>query len=157
MLIHPLVLFAVYIAIAVSIGDNAEEGSTVIPEQTQSFEHVKGEVPGKSVYFVPLGEYPNSSLKRLQKNIMRELDLKIKLLPPIPLTDKTRDANRQQVVAEELTILIEKRRPRHVRRQDAVVIGVTDTDMYIRGKPDWRFAFAYSVSGGGLTPQNPST
>src|SRR5438128_9604133 len=60
----------------------------------------------------------------------------------MPLTGGEYNADRRQYVAESLTAAMEAHLPQLARDPNAVVIGITEEDMYIADL-DWRFAFSY--------------
>ena len=56
------------------------------------------------------------------------------------------DKRRQQLVAEEVIDLIKRTYPKLVEDPNAILIALTDEDMYIR-KKNWQYAFSYRTQG----------
>ena len=100
-------------------------------------------VRGKeTLYFVPLNNFPAASLTRLVNYCKQKTGLNVIVKDPVPFTLATVDKRRQQVIAEEAIELIKVKYPSLVVDPNAVVIGLTDEDMYMR-KEDWQYAFSY--------------
>lgn len=95
---------------------------------------------GRRLYIVGTDEFPQATLERLRTHFRDEYGLNFKVLPPVLLTDDDADASRLQLVAERFMDAVGRALPS--RGTGDVVVGVTDYDMMIREKPDWRFAFA---------------
>jgi len=68
-------------------------------------------------------------------------------LEPLPLRLAAIDNRRQQQVAEEIVELMKRTYPNLVADPNAVLIGLTNEDMYMRKYDDWQFAFSYWVNG----------
>jgi predicted Zn-dependent protease len=69
-------------------------------------------------------------------------DITVEALPLLPFEQRTYDSGRHQLIAEELVAQIKRGYPRQAQDQNAILIGITDGDMYIRAM-DWRFGFNY--------------
>ncbi len=100
-----------------------------------------GSSAGQKIYFVQIGEMRSVHLDALQTYYKQRYDLTIEVLPPIGLEPVVVDERRRQLIAEELIELMKRRYPEHARNPQAILIGITEGDMYIR-EVDWRFAFA---------------
>ena len=96
---------------------------------------------GQKIYFVQIGEMGSVHLDTLRAYYKQRYDLTIEVLPPIGLEPVVVDERRRQLIAEELIELMKRRYPEHARNPQAILIGITEGDMYIR-EVDWRFAFA---------------
>jgi len=93
------------------------------------------------VYFVMLGKFSSPSPERLVQYYGQKLRLDIRVLPEIPFERMAVNYGRQQLVAEELVELIKRAYPDLANDAQAVLIGITADDMYIR-ESQWRFAFS---------------
>jgi len=62
-------------------------------------------------------------------------------LAPLPLRLAAIDNRRQQLVAEDIIELMKSSNPNLARDPNAIVIGLTNEDMYSRSH-DWKFAFS---------------
>jgi len=98
----------------------------------------------KAAYFVPLGNFSSPATAELATYYKRKFGIGIVCLPAIPLDASTFDGHRHQLIAEDLIELIKRTYPKLAEDDDAVVIGLTDSDMYIREKT-WQYAFSYWV------------
>ncbi len=96
---------------------------------------------GQKIYLVGIGEMRSVHLDTLQAYYKQRYDLTVEILPPISLEPVVVDERRRQLIAEELIELMKRRYPEHARSPQAILIGITEGDMYIR-EVDWRFAFA---------------
>ncbi len=97
--------------------------------------------PGR-VILAPLGRGAVGLAEQLQKRLSAKLGLAIELLPWVPI-DVAEDTVAHQLVAEDLIKAIKEKNPSLADTPDAAIIGITDQDMFIRARPDWRFAFSY--------------
>ena len=93
------------------------------------------------VVFVPLGRGAVDITDQLQKRLSAKFNLPIETVEWVPI-DVAQDPSRKQLIAEELIVSIKAKNPELVQDPKAVIIGITDEDMYIR-QYDWRFAFSY--------------
>ena len=93
------------------------------------------------IYFVAIGELESGRLDTLQAYYKQRYDLTVQVLPLISLEPVVVDERRRQLIAEELIELMKRRYPEHARRPQAILIGITEGDMYIR-EFTWQFAFA---------------
>jgi len=96
----------------------------------------------EKLYFVPLSNFSAASLTKLANYCKQKTGIEVTLIQPVPFALSTIDKHRQQVIAEEAIELIKLRYPNLAADPNAIVIGLTDEDMYIR-KYDWQFAFTY--------------
>jgi len=96
----------------------------------------------EKLYFVPLSNFSAASLTKLANYCKQKTGIEVTLIQPVPFALSTIDKQRQQVIAEEAIELIKLRYPNLAADPNAIVIGLTDEDMYIR-KYDWQFAFTY--------------
>jgi YD repeat-containing protein len=98
--------------------------------------------PGVTVHLVPMGTFQTLSLGELPAYYRARLGLSVELQAPVPLEQVTFDSGRNQYVAESLVASLKRRRPDLAADSGAVVIGVTEADIYILTR-NWRFAFGY--------------
>lgn len=99
------------------------------------------------VYLLPLGEFPSAVLSQLVSYYKDKYDLTIETLPPIELESAVFDPDRQQLIAEELIALMKRHYPALANDPEAVLIGLTQGDMYIQ-MFNWRFAFGFYDTAG---------
>jgi predicted Zn-dependent protease len=97
------------------------------------------------LYLVAMGDTAPTVVGNLLEHYRGRLTLPIKELPPLALDTTLIDKQRGQLAAEWAIEAIRQRYPRVVRER-AVVIGITDADMFIE-KYNWRFAFSYRQTG----------
>jgi predicted Zn-dependent protease len=95
-----------------------------------------------TVYFVPLGK-PQSVLSTdLFSYYHKKYGLDPHVLAPIPLPTWATDETRHQLIAEELVEAIKLAYPQLANDPDAILLGVTDQDMYI-AEMNWSYAFSW--------------
>ena len=92
------------------------------------------------VYVVPLGEVGEIGLEKLRNYYRDWLDLSVEVLAPLALEPKVRNSARGQLIAEELVALMKRQLPHLANDKTAVLIGITNEDMYLH---DWPFADTY--------------
>lgn len=100
-------------------------------------------LPGlQRIAVVPVGQLPPSTLDEVAASLRQKLALPIEVLPPLALEEWAIDRERQQVIAEELIVLLQRGRSAEATDPSVVLIGVTEADMYIRGYTSWAWAFS---------------
>jgi YD repeat-containing protein len=92
------------------------------------------------VYLVPLGKSQSVLSPDLLSYFRKKYGLEPRILKPVSLPAWTRDEARNQLIAEELVESMKRTYPQPASDPDAVLIGVTDEDMYI-AQLDWTYAF----------------
>ncbi len=102
--------------------------------------------PGRTVHLAPLGGLAAADLQDLADFYAARYDLTVDILPPAPIPANIEDPRRHQVAAEDLIGLLPTIYP-EAADPNSVVIGVLPTDMYIRGIPEWRWAFSNRAGG----------
>lgn len=101
-------------------------------------------VRGKEkLYFVPLNNYSAASLTKLVNFCKQKIGVEPIITEAVPFALTTVDKKRQQVIAEEAVELMKLKNRALVQDPNAVVIGFTDQDMYIRRNEKWQWAFGY--------------
>ena len=98
--------------------------------------------PSKKVYLIPIGKFAAIPLDELTKYYRDRFSIDVVALPTLSVDKATYDQTRDQLVAEELISQIRRSYPKEAENPGAVLIGLSDGDMYIRSK-DWQFAFSY--------------
>jgi len=98
----------------------------------------------KAVYFIPLGDFSSPATAELANYYQRKIGIGIVGLPAIPLDPSIFDARRHQLIAEDVIELIKRHYPRLAQDPKAILIGLTEKDMYIQ-KKTWQYAFSYWV------------
>ena len=92
------------------------------------------------VFIVPIGAVRGLGLHELPDYYRQRFGLQVELLAPIPLEPNVRNPERKQLIVEELVALMQRHLPNIANDKSAVLIGVTDEDIYIRDL-NWRFAY----------------
>ena len=100
----------------------------------------------EKLYFVPFNNFPAASLKRLVKSCKEKTGIDVIVTQPVPFLLSTIDKRRQQVIAEEAISLMKLRYPNIASDPNAVVIGLTDEDLFVHQKK-WEWAFSYRMQG----------
>ena len=96
----------------------------------------------RKVYFIPLGDFPTPLTNELVAHYKKKFNLTIEELPAIALDPGVIDNSRKQLVAEELIGMMKRKYPNLATDPNAILIGFTQEDMYIR-KYTWRFSFTW--------------
>lgn len=100
----------------------------------------------EKLYFVPLGNFSAASLTKLVNFCKQKTGINASVTQAVPFALSTIDKRRQQVIAEDAIELMKFRLPDLAADPNAVVIGLTDEDMYMR-QEDWQYAFSYRTGG----------
>jgi len=95
---------------------------------------------GRTVAFAPIASFPIADLERLAAFYQARYGIAIEILAPTQIPDGLLDPSRRQLAAEDLIDVIATGFP-GASDPDRVVIGFVTADIYIRGRPDWRWAF----------------
>lgn len=96
----------------------------------------------EKLYFVPLNNYSAAEVTKLVNFCKQKIGVEPIVMDKVPFALTTVDKKRQQVIAEEAVELMKMKYRDLVSDPNAVVIGFTDEDMYIR-KRNWQWAFGY--------------
>jgi YD repeat-containing protein len=103
---------------------------------------LSGLPPGRVVYLVPLGRLQYVSVEELARYHRARLGLEIRTLPPVELTAPLVDHARNQLVGEVAVEWLRWRLRSVVEDLSAVVIAISEHDMYVRGRSG-RFTLSY--------------
>jgi hypothetical protein len=93
-----------------------------------------------SVYLAPIGAYSPAEADLLVAHYREKFGLAITILPPIRVPAEAFDRAREQVIGEGLIDAISRTAPA-ASDPSAVVIGLTNADMYIAART-WRYAYS---------------
>lgn len=97
--------------------------------------------PGGSVYLVPLGPLPPTTLDTLAAHVQTKFNLDVTILSEVPPEGRTMDHQRRQLIAEELRSLMKREHWWQAVNPRATLIGITPYDMYAPAHPEWGFVF----------------
>ena len=100
----------------------------------------------EKLYFVPLSKFSAASLTRLANACKQKTGIDVIVTQPVAFALTTVDKKRQQVIAEEVINLMTLRHRELASDPNAIVIGVTDEDLFIR-REEWQYAFSYRMLG----------
>ncbi|MEQ1846645.1 MAG: hypothetical protein ABL983_13850 [Nitrospira sp.] len=98
------------------------------------------------IMFVPVGDFPLTSLQKVANYYQETLGIKIVIGGPIPIEERMLDRSRGQLIGQEVVTHMRARFPEPTKNQRLMIIGFMREDMYIQQK-EWRFAFAYREHG----------
>jgi predicted Zn-dependent protease len=96
--------------------------------------------PGRSLYLAPIGDFPIADAETLVAHFQEKFGISVGLLPSMPVPDDSFDPNRNQLIAERLIDAIGVSYD-VAADPGAVVIGLTDVDMYIAART-WQYAYS---------------
>lgn len=97
---------------------------------------------GGAAYLVPFGSIKSVSVPQLLEDIHKRYGLQVHLLPPVTPSAWAANTERKQFVAEDLVTEMKRAYPKLAADPGAVLIGLTDNDMYI-SELDWTYAFSF--------------
>ena len=100
----------------------------------------------EKLYFVPLSDFSAAWLTKLANDCKQKTGIEVIVTQPVPFALTTVDKRRQQVIAEEAISLMRARYPDIASNPNAIVIGLTDEDLFIRREDD-QYAFCYRMLG----------
>jgi hypothetical protein len=92
-----------------------------------------------AVVLVPLGEFPVDRANEIAAKEAADYGLPITVASPLAIPDSALDRGRGQLTSERIAESIAGAHPEGYGR--TLVIGLTTQDIYLAGRPDWRFAF----------------
>lgn len=133
-LILLLCLIAVLVGWRVSLRTSQEHSKPSTP--------VAPRIAGSRVYFVPLGDFPNDQIEPLVRYYREKYNLEIATLKSVPVDPATRDASRQQLMAESALSSVRSALPEYSNDSKSILIAFTSEDMYPTSQ-NWRFAFGW--------------
>jgi predicted Zn-dependent protease len=93
-----------------------------------------------NVYFAPLSSFSVAEAEALAVHYNEKFGITVRVLDAMPIPEDAFDRQRNQVIAERLIDLIRNSDALH-QDPTAVVIGLTNVDMYIAGRT-WKYAFS---------------
>lgn len=96
----------------------------------------------KTIYLVPIGTLSAVPVEELKTYYHDRFGITVEALPLLPFDQTTYDQRRHQLIAEELVEQVKRGYPKQAQDENAILIGMTDGDMYIR-QMDWQFGFNY--------------
>jgi predicted Zn-dependent protease len=98
------------------------------------------------IFFVPMGDFPSDTVADLISHYKAKYGLTIETLSRVPIRPTAINAERKQLSAEYAVSLMKAANSELVKQPDALLIGLTDIDMYIE-KYDWQFSFGWRQEG----------
>ena len=100
---------------------------------------------GRSVFFVPVGDFPRAEAEALAAHYDEKFGMAVGILPSLVLPRLAYDTTRRQVVAERVLDAVSATY-RQAADPGSVVIALVDRDMYIADST-WRFAYGLRAKG----------
>ena len=98
------------------------------------------------LYLVPLGEFSKLVAEELASYYKTKYGISAEMLPTVYIPPSARNAERQQLIAEEAVDLMRRVNSEISGNPNAILIGLTTEDMYI-SQYDWRFSFSWREQG----------
>jgi len=100
----------------------------------------------RRVVFVPFDDFPAAEAQALIDHYDQRYGLPIELADPMALPAGAFDQERGQIRAEAL---VDALRMSPIAGSDprAVIIGLTDEDLFFAGRPEWRYTFGVRSAG----------
>ncbi len=104
-------------------------------------------LPGRTLYLATLDDFPRADADDLVDLFEAKYGVHATLLPRAALDRAAWDEERHQAVAESAIASIKTLYSDVASDGSAVIIGLVGTDLYIRGRPDWDWAFGLRTEG----------
>ena len=98
--------------------------------------------PKGHLYFVPMGRQA-IDVEKLAEYYQQKFHIHITVLPAVPLSESSYSLPRQQYAAEDVIADLRQGEPALARDPDAVLIALTDEDIYRKLESDDRFTYSY--------------
>ncbi len=115
------------------------------PELLEAIQLSENRERGKEkLYLVPLSDFSAASLTKLANSMKQKTGIEVIVTQPVPFALNTVDKRRQQVIAEEAINLMRARYPELASDPNAIVIGLTNEDLFIRENDD-EYDFCYRM------------
>ncbi len=121
--------------------NNAESAPALLLAIDLAEKRQKGQ---EKLYFVPLGDFSAASLTKFANSTKQKTGIDVIVTQPLPFALATVDKRRQQVIAEEAINLMRGRYPELASDPNAILIGLTNEDLFIRAHDD-QYAFCYRM------------
>jgi predicted Zn-dependent protease len=102
---------------------------------------------GRSLYFAPLDDFSRDTTERLVSFYRGKYGINATVLESAPVDPVAWDAERGQLVAEDVIASFKASYPAVVADSGAVIIGLVTRDVYIRERTDWAWAFGLRRDG----------
>lgn len=125
-----LFLAAVVIAVPALTGGPAQS-------QAAKVKRLHGE---GTIYFIPLHNFPKSTLQDLAAYYKKKYKLNVKIVPAVKLERSVADMQRRQLIAEEVVKLMRRKQSALAGNPHNILIALTKLDMYPRSE-GWRYSF----------------
>jgi predicted Zn-dependent protease len=130
-----VVLVTVVIALVAGCSNSGSSAESPVP------------LAGRSLYFAPLADFSGDTTERLAAFYRGKYGIEATVLEPAPVDPRAWDAERQQLVAEDVITSFKASYPQVVADSGAVIIGIVTQDVYIRERTDWAWAFGLRRDG----------
>jgi predicted Zn-dependent protease len=119
--------------------------SKLSPQPISAAAALPAQAQKPKIYFVPIGNFPDEQLQPLVENYRKKYKLEITIVNGISVDPATRDASRQQLMAETLAAGLRSNVPEAASDKGSIVIGFTSEDIYPTSK-NWQFVFGWRDS-----------
>lgn len=95
------------------------------------------------LYFVPMGRQ-TISVQSLANYYRNKFDIQITILPPVPVNRSSCVPGRNQCIAEEMLLDVQRHYPKVAADPDSVMIMLTDEDVFPRAY-GWKFTYSLHI------------
>ena len=114
---------------------------------TTRLESLPAAPPGRTVHLATTDRIDKGLVDDLVAFYRARYGLLVDVLPTFDPTVTGTDTDRRQLVAERVIDALRLSYSELSRDENAVIIGLVSSDMYIASRPDWRWAFGLRDSG----------
>ena len=116
----------------------------VSPQPASASASLTPKVEGSKIYFIPIGDFPADQLQSLAEYYHEKYGIEITIVNSVPVNPLTRNASRQQLMAENLAAGLRNSVPEHASEPGSILIGFTPEDIY-PATMNWQFAFGWRL------------
>ena len=141
--IFAVVVLVAYVVMLGGVGARSSQGEVAVGPASPI--GVPSPPVERAVYLAPFGDFQRDEADALVAHYLEKFDLTIEVLPSMPVPAGALDAGRGQLIAERLIDAIAANEVL-LDDPDAVVIGLTNVDMYIAAR-DWSYAYGLRSRG----------
>jgi len=99
------------------------------------------------ICFVPFGEPKTVDLAGLASYYQERFGIIVGILPPVRPGASELNVIRRQLIGEELIALMRRSYPALDADPTVLLVGFTESDIYLRSMPNWNWAFAERTGG----------
>ncbi len=98
------------------------------------------------VYFVPVGDIPAATVAEVAQYYSKTWNIPLETMPSLQLDESLWNLDRNQLIAERITLKMQRSYPVLSQNPEAIIIGLTAADMYLE-QSSGRYTFSLREGG----------